>query len=116
MLGRAAKLERLGLAEQIGPASWTLKPGAEQTLRDLSIRGDIIKTMHRAMTSAGHEPDVAGFALHGEDSSEPVVGRLVARGLQDELKGSAYAAGDGAKAPSGDWAPRASAVSILAVP
>jgi hypothetical protein len=33
-----------------------LKPGAEQTLRDLSIRGDIIKTMHRAMTSAGFAP------------------------------------------------------------
>jgi type IV secretory pathway VirD2 relaxase len=95
MLGRAAKLERLGLAEQVGPASWTLKPGAEQTLRDLSIRGDIIKTMHRAMTSAGHEPDVAGFALHGEDTSEPVVGRLVARGLHDELKGSAYAVVEG---------------------
>jgi type IV secretory pathway VirD2 relaxase len=95
MLGRAAKLDRLGLAEQVGPASWTLKPGAEQTLRDLSIRGDIIKTMHRAMTSAGHEPDVAGFALHGEDTSEPVVGRLVARGLHDELKGSAYAVVEG---------------------
>jgi hypothetical protein len=95
MLGRAAKLERLGLAEQVGPATWTLKPGAEQTLRDLSIRGDIIKTIHRAMTSAGHEPDVAGFALHGEDASEPVVGRLVARGLHDELKGSAYAVVEG---------------------
>ena len=35
MLGRAAKLERLGLAEQVGPARWTLKPGLEQTLRDL---------------------------------------------------------------------------------
>ena len=29
MLGRAAKLERLGLAEQVGPARWTLKPGLE---------------------------------------------------------------------------------------
>ena len=91
MLGRAAKLERLGLAEQVGTARWTLKPGLEQTLRDLSIRGDIIKTMHRAMTGAGHEPDVSGFALHGDDGGDPVLGRLVARGLHDELKGSAYA-------------------------
>ena len=36
MLGRAAKLERLGLAEQVGSARWTLKPGLEPTLRDLS--------------------------------------------------------------------------------
>ena len=57
-------LNRLGLAEQIAPGQWTLKPGLEQTLRDLSIRGDIIKTMHRAMTDAGREPDVSGFALH----------------------------------------------------
>jgi hypothetical protein len=47
------------------------------------------------MTSAGREPDVTGFALHGEDATEPVVGRLVARGLQDELKGSAYAVVEG---------------------
>ena len=72
-----------------------MKPGLEQTLRDLSIRGDIIKTMHRAMTGAGREPDVTGFALHGDDASDPVLGRLVARGLHDELKGSAYAVVEG---------------------
>ena len=91
MLGRTAKLERLGLAEKIDSASWTLKPGLEQTLRDLGTRGDIIKTMQRALTGAGREPDVSGFALHGEDGGEQVLGRLVARGLHDELRGSAYA-------------------------
>ena len=91
MLGRAAKLERLGLAEQVGSAQWTLKPGLEPALRDLAIRGDIIKTMHRAMSGAGSEPDVAGFALHGDQPAEPVLGRLVERGLHDELKGTAYA-------------------------
>lgn len=95
MIGRAKKLERLGLAEQIGPASWTLKPGLEQSLRDLSMRGDIIKTMHRALTGTGREPDVAGFALHGDAATDPVLGRLVARGLHDELKGSAYAIVEG---------------------
>jgi hypothetical protein len=95
MLGRAKKLERLGLAEQIGPASWSLKPGLEQSLRDLSIRGDIIKTMHRTLAGAGREPDVTGFALHGDGSADQVLGRLVARGLHDELKGSAYAIVEG---------------------
>jgi len=95
MLGRAKKLERLGLAEQVGPASWTLKPALEQSLRDLSIRGDIIKTMHRALASAGREPDVTGFALHGGGGVDQVLGRLVARGLHDELKGSAYAIVEG---------------------
>ena len=72
-----------------------MKPGLEQTLRDLEIRGDIIKTMHRAMTGAGREPDVSGFALHGDDPGDPVLGRLVERGLHDELKGSAYAIVEG---------------------
>jgi type IV secretory pathway VirD2 relaxase len=95
LLGRAAKLERLGLAEQVGSGRWALKPDIEQTLRGLSIRGDIIKTMHRAMAGAGREPDVSGFALHGDGAAEPVLGRLVARGLHDELKGSAYAIVEG---------------------
>jgi type IV secretory pathway VirD2 relaxase len=95
MLGRAAKLERLSLAEQVGPAQWTLKPGIEPALRDLAIRGDIIKTMHRAMSGADREPDVAGFAIHADAPADPVLGRLVQRGLDDELKGSAYAIVEG---------------------
>ena len=95
MVGRAAKLERLGLAEQIEPGCWTLKPGLEDTLRDLSIRGDIIKTMHRAMSGGGREVDVSGFALHGDDPRDRVLGRLVQRGLLDELKGSAFAMVEG---------------------
>jgi type IV secretory pathway VirD2 relaxase len=96
LLGRAMKLERLGLADKIAPACWTLKPGIEITLRDMSIRGDIIKTMHRAMSAHGAEPDVSRFAMHSERSAEPVFGRLVERGLHDELAGSAYAVVDGA--------------------
>ena len=87
MLGRAKKLERLGLADRIGPASWTLKPGLEQSLRELSIRGDIIKTMHKALTDVGREADIAGFALHPDGAPDAVLGRLVARGLHDELQG-----------------------------
>src|SRR4051794_15175890 len=95
MVGRAAKLERLGFAEQIAPGCWTLRPGIEDKLRDLSVRSDIIKTMHRAMSAFGRGADVSGFALHGDEPADPVLGRLVERGLQDELKGSAYAIVEG---------------------
>jgi len=91
LLGRAAKLERLGLADPVGPACWTLKPGLDQTLRQLGIRDDIINTMHQAMSAGGHEPDVSTFALHGQEPADPVLGRLIKRGLDDELKGTAYA-------------------------
>ena len=47
------------------------------------------------MTGAGREPDISSFALHGDDPGDPVLGRLVERGLHDELKGSAYAVVEG---------------------
>ena len=95
LVGRAQTLERLGLAEQIVSGRWMLKPRVEETLRDLSIRGDIIKTMHRAMSGHSPEPDVAAFTLHDGPPETPVVGRLVARGLHDELAGTGYAVIEG---------------------
>ncbi|MEJ6011186.1 relaxase/mobilization nuclease domain-containing protein [Novosphingobium aquae] len=96
LIGRAGKLERLGLVTSISPGCWTLKPDLEQTLRQLGIRGDIIKTMHRALTGQGHEADTGRFAMHGALAGEPIIGRLVERGLHDELTGTAYAVIDGA--------------------
>lgn len=52
IIGRAAKLERLGWAEKVGPAQWTLKPGLEPASRGLGTRGAIIKAMHRAVPEA----------------------------------------------------------------
>jgi Protein of unknown function (DUF3363) len=45
----------------------------------------------------GTAPIAARFAiaLHDEQPAEPVLGRLVARGLDDELTGSAYAIAEG---------------------
>jgi type IV secretory pathway VirD2 relaxase len=89
MIGRAQTLERLGLAEVVGPAQWTLPPGLEATLRAMGERGDVIKTMHRALSRGDRTPDVSAFAIHG-DAQAAVLGRLADRGLHDELKGSAY--------------------------
>ena len=47
------------------------------------------------MTGAGRYPDVSGFALHSDEPPGPVLGRLVARGLHDELKATAYAIVEG---------------------
>ncbi len=96
LLGRAQALERMGLAQRVGPASWTLAADIEPTLRELGDRGDIIKTMHRAMTGQGLTIDPERFALHGRTDDEGIIGRLVERGLHDELTGEAYAIIDGA--------------------
>lgn len=96
LLGRAAELQRLGLADPVAPATWTLRSDLESTLRDLSIRTDIIKTMHRAMAGSDRAADPSSFALQGDAAADPIIGRLVERGLHDELSGSAYAVIDGA--------------------
>ena len=95
MVGRIQKLERLGLAEPLGPARWCLSEDAEPIMRALGERNDIIKRIHRGLADQRIERSVADFALEGADATQPIIGRLVARGLDDELKGTAYAVIDG---------------------
>ncbi|MEJ0066207.1 MAG: DUF3363 domain-containing protein [Caulobacteraceae bacterium] len=91
-LARLGKLERLGLAEPAGRGRWRLSPDAEPTLQALARRGDIIARIHRSLTEASVERPADGWGLGGDG---PIVGRLIGRGLDDELKGSAWAVVDG---------------------
>jgi len=95
MVGRLQKLERMGLATATGPAQWTLGLGVEKTLRDLGMRGDIIKTMHRAFTERGQDRGIGDYVVDAGPSDTPIIGRLVDKGLHDELSGEAYAVIDG---------------------
>ncbi|EIG61290.1 VirD2 family relaxase/mobilization nuclease [Bradyrhizobium sp. WSM1253] len=94
-IGRMRNLERLGLAESAGPARWVLAADAEQRLRELGERGDIIKRLHKSLTKDDTARAPSSWALEGERHGEPVIGRLIARGLDDELRGSAFAVVDG---------------------
>ncbi|CAN7480099.1 relaxase/mobilization nuclease domain-containing protein [Caulobacter sp. LjRoot300] len=95
LLGRAAHLAKLGLAQAEGPGRWRLAEDLEARLRDLSVRGDIIKTYHQAMARGGRHPTPERLVIHGQQDGPPVLGRLVERGLHDELAGSAYVLIDG---------------------
>lgn len=94
-VGRLRKLETLGLADQVGPGQWVVSENAEKTLRALGERGDIIKRIHLGLTERGIERGAASYVLAGESIDDPVIGRLVDRGLDDELKGTSYAVVDG---------------------
>ncbi|MGR9281405.1 relaxase/mobilization nuclease domain-containing protein [Rhizobium johnstonii] len=94
-IGRLRKLEGLGLADEIGPGQWTISEKAEATLRELGERGDIIKRIHHGLTERGIDRGASSYVLAAESLSDPVVGRLVARGLDDELKGTAFIVVDG---------------------
>ncbi|MFG1342900.1 relaxase/mobilization nuclease domain-containing protein [Xanthobacter autotrophicus] len=95
MVGRLQHLEKMGLAATAGPGEWMVGLEAERALRDLGMRGDIIKTMHHAFTERGQERGVADYVIDGAASPSPILGRLVDRGLHNALTGEAYAVIDG---------------------
>ncbi|WP_246660642.1 relaxase/mobilization nuclease and DUF3363 domain-containing protein [Nitratireductor sp. XY-223] len=96
-MGRLKKLERLGLAEEIRPGRWRLEEGLEDTLRRMGGRGDIIRTMQREMREKNIARSPADYVVldPGDPTVKPVIGRVVARGLSDELKDRHYLIVDG---------------------
>ncbi len=72
LIDRARKLERMGLATEIDTGRWIVSPKAEPILRELGERGDIIKTMHRALGRDGLAGDChsSRYVLHREKLSE----------------------------------------------
>ncbi|BCM21065.1 relaxase/mobilization nuclease domain-containing protein [Mesorhizobium sp. J8] len=93
-IGRLRRLEMLGLAEQLGPGQWIVSERAEATLRQMGERADIIKRLHRAFSARDIERASASYVLAAE-TIERISGRFIERGLDDELRGSAYAIIDG---------------------
>lgn len=91
-MGRLRKLERLGLAEQMGASTWRLAADLASTLKRMGERGDIIRTMQRAFTARGQAPALADQAIYDPavTHSRPLVGRVIERGLSDELNDRHY--------------------------
>ncbi|WP_246774239.1 DUF3363 domain-containing protein [Bradyrhizobium diazoefficiens] len=89
LIERARKLERMGLATEIETGRWIVSPKAEPVLRELGERGDIIKTMHRALEREGLAEDrhPARYVLHRENATERIVGRVLDKGLGGDEMG-----------------------------
>lgn len=88
--GRLRTLGRLGLADEIEPGRWRLAEGMDATLRHMGGRGDIIRTMQRAFTEHGLERAATDYAIADPATMTAIVGRLVERGLSDELNDRHY--------------------------
>ncbi|MGO4712186.1 relaxase/mobilization nuclease domain-containing protein [Bradyrhizobium sp. 2TAF24] len=84
-LARLGKLEKMGLATQHAPGVWELSVRLEPTLRELGERGDIIRTMHKALQAEGQERDPASFQIHDGAPAAPITGRVIDKHLADEL-------------------------------
>jgi type IV secretory pathway VirD2 relaxase len=89
LIERARKLERMGLASEIETGKWMVLPKAEPALRELGERGDIIKTMHRALEREGLAEDrhPSRYVLHRENATERIVGRVLDKGLGGDETG-----------------------------
>lgn len=87
--GRVQKLKRFGLADEIAPGTWRLNPDLEARLRELGLRGDIIKTMHRELGGARVASDYAIYDPT-DAGARPIVGRVATKGLVDEITDRRY--------------------------
>lgn len=91
LIARLQRLQRLGLADETQSGTWAVHADAEKTLRALGERGDIIRTMQRAMS--GQPRELAVF--EPGDDGRTIVGRVAAKGLADELHDRGYLVIDG---------------------
>ncbi len=95
--GRLQKLKRLGLADEAAPGLWTLDGDLESRLRDMGLRGDIIKTMHRAMTEKNLGRSAAEYVIYDPHraGARELTGRIAAVGYFNELTERQYVILDG---------------------
>ena len=96
MIGRLQRLEKMGLAAQGAPGQWALADAAQMRLRELSARGDIIRTIGAALKAQGRDRPLDSYSTITGPPAKPIAGRLIDKGLHDELTGAAYAVIDGA--------------------
>lgn len=95
MVGRLQHLETMGLAAEGDPGQWAVAEGAAGKLRELAARGDIIRTIGRALNDRGDDRPLDSYAVVSGAPVKPIAGRLIDKGLHDELTGTAYAVIDG---------------------
>ena len=91
LIGRMQRLTAMGLAEPDGINRWRLRPDIEPTLRAMGERGDIVRTMQRALGSQQREMTV----FTPGETAQTVIGRVVGKGLADELQERGYLVLDG---------------------
>ncbi|TWT20310.1 DUF3363 domain-containing protein [Luteimonas marina] len=91
LVGRLQHLQRMGLAQETTTGAWRLREDAEPVLRAMGERGDIVRTMQHAMRELPRE-----LAIRTPDEdAPPITGRVVAKGLMNELYERGYLVVDG---------------------
>ncbi len=90
-MGRLRKLEELGLAKERQTGVWEITTDMKKKLRSLGNRGDIIKTMHRALREAGIDRPGGSYSVFDTaKTNNRIVGRVAGIGLTDEINDRHY--------------------------
>ena len=88
---RLKHLSGMGLAEPLGKGRWKIREDAPETLKRMGERGDIIKTMHRAMKDRGlRRVDASSFYDPSVENVKPITGRILLKGVGDDVSGRAF--------------------------
>ena len=86
---RLQRLEAMALAERVDANRWRLAPDMASTLTAMGEREDALDTMRRALKGQQRECLLDGASI------TPVIGRIAAKGLADELHDRGYLVVDG---------------------
>lgn len=86
---RLQQLEGMGLAERMNANRWKLLPKMASTLEAMGQREDALETMRRALKGQRRE------CVIEERPTSPVIGRIMGKGLADELHDRGYLVVDG---------------------
>lgn len=96
LIGRARQLVRMELAEPTGKLTWSLAPDLEKALTDLGRRGDVIRTMHKAMALLPQDRDLTLPSIHDPmHDREPIIGQVLQRGAAGDHHDRRYLIVDG---------------------
>ena len=94
-IARLRKLKSLGLAQPIDRQKWQLSDGFETTLRELGLRRDIIKQMHRALHGRKGRTVDAARPFSGGAGQVPTTGAVLRKGMGGEGHDVPYLIVDG---------------------
>ncbi|WP_447606041.1 DUF3363 domain-containing protein [Brevundimonas sp. M1A4_2e] len=90
---RLRTLERLGLAVSAGPGRWRLQNGLGERLREIAREIEVAGRLEAAVEARELVRTTEQWATSA--LSDVVVGRVLARGQDDELRGTGFAVIDG---------------------
>jgi type IV secretory pathway VirD2 relaxase len=94
---RLKTLEGFGLARSNGKGQWRIDPEAEQTLKRMGARGDMVKAMHQALRQTRGRQVIDGASVFDptQENARAVIGQIITIGVADDVHDRGYLIVDG---------------------